>query len=149
MRPVWVCPPVLIALSIALMVITHLYLSVVRIFPFPWNMAGLLPLALGFWLNAWADRLFKRHKTTIKPHLRPSALITTGPFRFTRNPIYLGSTTILFGTSVLLGTLSPLVVTVGFSLTIALVFVPIEENNLAEVFGDQWHAYRKRVRRWL
>ncbi|MDD5173200.1 MAG: methyltransferase, partial [Patescibacteria group bacterium] len=57
-------------------------------------------------MNIWTDNIFKKGKTTVKPHEKPSTLIVSGPFRLSRHPMYLGMAAILFGVSILLGSLT-------------------------------------------
>ena len=72
-----------------------------------------------------------------------------GPFRFTRNPIYLGMVLLLSGAAVGLGSLSPWFVIPPFILAIAFDVIPAEEAMLTETFGDAYRAYQSRVRRWI
>ena len=115
----------------------------------PWRWLGLPAVAAGLVLVAWALRLFARGSTTHNPYGEPSALVTDGPFRFTRNPMYVGVTSVLSGIALLVGTLPFLAVPVAFAVTIQWAFVPREEANLARAFGPAWDDYRRRVRRWL
>jgi protein-S-isoprenylcysteine O-methyltransferase Ste14 len=63
--------------------------------------------------------------------------------------MYLGMDLILIGVALLLGTVSCLVPVVAFAYTMNRVFVPVEEQMLAETFGEEWEKYRARVRRWI
>jgi len=96
-----------------------------------------------------ADTAFKKEQTTVKPFETSSTLITTGVFQISRHPMYLGMILILFGIAILMGSLTPLIVIVIFSILIELVFARIEEKMLEEQFGSSWCAYKKRVRKWL
>jgi protein-S-isoprenylcysteine O-methyltransferase Ste14 len=78
-----------------------------------------------------------------------SALVVDGPFRFTRNPVYLGMVLFLFGVGVLLGSLTPFLVIPLFALVIDRRFVRVEEAMLTKAFGPSYSAYQSRVRRWL
>ena len=148
-KPKKVIPPlyffVLLLLSIALGV----YLPVLKIFFSPYTYAGIAPITIGVVLNLWADSLFKKNKTTVKPHLKPSALMTSGVFRVTRNPMYLGMTLILFGVSICVGSVSAFVSPVFFYLISERYFIPPGEAVMENVFGESYLAYKRRVRRWL
>lgn len=110
---------------------------------------GLAALAAGLSLLAAAAVMFVRARTTIIPHRRATSLVTTGPFRVSRNPIYTAFTIVTIGAALMLDTWWPIVTVVPAVLAVRnLVIVP-EERHLAEVFGDQYAAYRDRVRRWL
>ena len=67
----------------------HFLLPGPRVLAYPANLLGLLPLAVGVYLNLAADRLLKRYDTTVKPFQESTALLTTGVFGHTRNPMYI------------------------------------------------------------
>ena len=106
-------------------------------------------MGIGIWLNVWADGLFKRKDTTVKPHEKSSALILEGPFRFSRHPMYLGMVIGLLGVAILLGSLIVFLAPIAFLLTVHIIFVPLEENAMEETFGQEYLDYRNRVRCWL
>ena len=142
-------PPHLVALALLVMAALHFFLPVLHVLPWPWNLTGLLPLAVGMVVFLLAAIEFRRAHTTIMPFKPSSALITSGMYRVTRNPIYLGMTFWLIGAAMLFGTLTPLFVWPGFVLVVDLLFVRAEERMLAERFGDSFSAYRQCVRRWI
>jgi protein-S-isoprenylcysteine O-methyltransferase Ste14 len=77
------------------------------------------------------------------------ALITAGPYRFSRNPLYLGGNVLVFlGAALLLGSPAAVFVTI-IHLPFMDLFIRREERQLERDFGEQWLEYRKRVRRWL
>jgi len=145
----WPMPPTLLVASVTAMAGLHLLLPGPRWLASPWRWLGVAPIALGVVWNLWADRLFKRHRTTVKPHRAPTSLVCSGPFRISRNPMYVGMVAIAAGVAVLLGTVAPLIVLAAFTGILAGKFVPMEEQAMAEAFGDAWDDYRRRVRRWL
>lgn len=67
----------------------------------------MFPLIFGVALNISADRMFKQHKTTVKPFEESTSLVTDGVFRFSRNPMYLGMVLILSGVVLLAGSTTP------------------------------------------
>lgn len=113
------------------------------------SLLGLLPIGLGVALNYAAVLAFRRRATTTDPDGAPAALVTDGPYRFTRNPMYLGGVLILLGFGLLLGAALPFGVPPLYALLAATRFMPPEERRLALAFGDDYAAYRGRVRRWL
>jgi protein-S-isoprenylcysteine O-methyltransferase Ste14 len=117
--------------------------------PTPWNLAGLLPLAAGVWINLLADQALRRAGTTVKPFEKPSALLTDGAFRFSRHPMYLGFVLVLIGVAALLRSLTPWIVVPVFGAWMEVAFVRYEESALARAFGEEWDQYKTRVRRWL
>jgi protein-S-isoprenylcysteine O-methyltransferase Ste14 len=144
-----VLPPTYLYAAIAVMVALHFLFPVKRIIPFPWNLLGVLPLALGAALNIIADKAFRKAKTTVKPFQESAALITDGVYRISRHPMYLGFVLILIGLAVLLGSLTPFFVIPIFAVVMDRVFIVVEERMLDEKFGQAWLAYKGQTRRWV
>jgi protein-S-isoprenylcysteine O-methyltransferase Ste14 len=142
-------PTTYFLISIVAIFAFHLLFPVMTIIPFPWNLTGIIPLVIGFILNLVVDRAFHLANTTIKPFAESSILITSGVFQISRNPIYLGFVLILSGIAVLMGSLSPYLVVIAFTILINRIFIEVEERMLAEKFGVKWDDYKRRVRRWL
>ena len=142
-------PPVVLLLAIILLVVMHFLLPGPRVLAYPANLFGLLPLAIGVYLNLAADRLLKRYHTTVKPFQESTALLTTGVYGHTRNPMYLGFVFLLLGFALLLGSAGPLVIVALFPVLINLMYIRAEETMLRDRFGDEWVAYQTRVRKWL
>ncbi len=141
-------PPVVLLLAIILLAVMH-FLLPGRVLAYPANLVGLLPLAVGVYLNLAADRLLKRYHTTVKPFQESTALLTTGVYGHTRNPMYLGFVLLLLGIALLLGSAGPLVIVALFPVLINLMYIRAEETMLRDRFGDEWVAYQARVRKWL
>ncbi len=110
---------------------------------------SLAIVATGVWLSYRTVTLFERAGTTHKLAGESTALVIEGPFRWSRNPMYLGLTLIVFGIAIYGGSVPFLLVPVVFFLTLNFAFVPWEERRLEATFGDPYRAYRQRVRRWL
>ena len=113
------------------------------------RLAGLLLVVAGLALDFWSVGLFRRAGTSPLPFRPASAFVATGPYRFTRNPMYLGMTLLLAGVGLLLGRAwialaAP--VAAGF---LQLYAIPREERYLERTFGESYRQYRGQVRRWL
>jgi protein-S-isoprenylcysteine O-methyltransferase Ste14 len=147
--PKRILPPTYFLGSLALMAALAYALPITEVVAWRWRALGVAPIAVGVWLNLAADRAFRTRGTTVKPFEHSTALLTDGVFRFTRNPMYLGMTLILFGVALLLGALTPFLVGAAFVVVIKIRFIPVEERMLAETFGDVWEAYRARTPRWI
>jgi len=144
-----VLPPVYLFAAIVIAAALYLLLPGPKIIGLPWNLLGLIPLALGSALNLIADKAFKEHETTVKPYEESSALITTGAFRVCRHPMYLGFVLIILGIAVLMGSVTPFVVALVLGVVMEIVFIRTEEKMLEETFGDEWRLYKARVRKWV
>jgi protein-S-isoprenylcysteine O-methyltransferase Ste14 len=113
------------------------------------TIAGWCLMAIGFLLRAWATFHFYERRMKVISLVPQQALITSGPYRFSRNPLYLGGNVFMFlGAVLILGSPG------GIALTainiIAMDFmIRREEKQLERDFGERWVAYRSRVRRWL
>jgi protein-S-isoprenylcysteine O-methyltransferase Ste14 len=110
---------------------------------------GWVLLDAGFLLRVWATFDFYERKMRVIS-LEPQAkLVTSGPYRFTRNPLYLGGNVfIFFGAALLLGSPGALLITAAH-LPLVDLFVRREERQLEKTFGEDWLEYKSRVRRWV
>jgi protein-S-isoprenylcysteine O-methyltransferase Ste14 len=111
--------------------------------------AGCLLLAAGFLVRVWATYLFyERHMKVIS--LAPQKkLVTTGPYRWSRNPLYLGGNVfIFFGAALFLGSPAGLMIT-AIHLPLADRLIRGEERQLEHQFGEEWVRYKNQVRRWI
>jgi protein-S-isoprenylcysteine O-methyltransferase Ste14 len=142
-------PPAWFFTTIAVMLGLALFAPGRALVPDPWTLLGLVPIAAGVALNLAAVSAFRRSATTIEPDGTPAALVSDGPYRFTRNPMYLGGVVILLGLAVLLGAASPFLAPPLFAAIAATRFIPPEERKLARTFGHRYMTYRGSVRRWL
>lgn len=111
-------------------------------------LGGALALG-GALLSSAAIRTFRGRGTTILPHHPVAALVTGGPFRLTRNPMYVGLAAVYSGTALLVGTWWPLTLLPLVLLAVDRLVIAREEPYLARAFGTEYAAYRRRVRRWL
>lgn len=144
-------PPVVAACAAALMLGAAWVVPALTL-ELPWRVPAVIALAaLGGSLDLAALAQFLRARTTINP-LKPesaSALVTAGPYRFTRNPMYLGLTVLLIAWAVYLASLAALGLVPLFVLYIDRFQIAPEERVLAARFGAVYEDYRSRVRRWL
>ncbi len=113
------------------------------------NTLGWLLVLVGFGLMGWAALQFIRHKTSVVPRNVPKAFIAKGPYRFSRNPIYLADAAVLAGVALLLGSLVGLVLVPVFMRVIAKRFIEGEEAGLAAAFPEDFANFCLKTRRWL
>ena len=142
-------PPTYFNSSIFLIILIHFIVPGKTIISFPWNLSGIIPVIIGAVLNLMTDREFKINNTTVKPFEKSSILITSSVFKISRNPMYLGMVLVLIGISIFLGSVTPYVVVILFTVLINVLFIKTEEKMLAETFGDSWLEYKKKTRRWI
>jgi protein-S-isoprenylcysteine O-methyltransferase Ste14 len=113
------------------------------------QVLGSAVIFLGLVLLLLAGGLFKQAGTDLIPFKNVSALVTTGIYRLTRNPMYLGMAAILLGCGITVGAVFALVVTPVFMVIIELRFIRPEEEMLRGLFPEDFPEYCARVRRWL
>jgi protein-S-isoprenylcysteine O-methyltransferase Ste14 len=100
-------------------------------------------------LFAWAIVTVTRAGSNVPTNRPTTSIVESGPYRFTRNPIYLGMFLGLIGLAIAFDTLWLLLMLVPFALVIRYGVVAREEAYLERKFGDVYRGYRSRVRRWL
>jgi protein-S-isoprenylcysteine O-methyltransferase Ste14 len=113
------------------------------------TIGGILLLVAGALLAAWCLRIFWKARTTTVPGEASATLVTWGPYRLSRNPMYVALSVAYLGEAGILRQGWPLVF---LPLTIAYVnrmVIPLEERKLREVFGAKYEEYKARVRRWV
>ena len=144
-----VLPPIYLLVSLLVMTVAHALAPGPRVILPPWSYAGGGLVLAGLVLNAVSAGLFAHHHTAIKPFQESTALVTRGPFRYSRNPMYLGMLLVLMGVGVLFGTVTPFLVLPFFAIAMTRIFISAEERSLAERFGRVYLDYQHKVRRWL
>ena len=111
-------------------------------------IGGTALAAIGVGLGAWAFTHMLRARTHIDPYKPATALVTTGPYRFTRNPIYLAMTILYIGAAVSFRIIPALILLPIAILLLQFGVIRREERYLEAKFGDRYREYRSRVRRW-
>jgi len=144
-----ILPPKYFIIFLILSIVLHFIFPIKKVIFPPYTYFGFLFIIFGIILNMWTDSLFSKKKTTVKPFEDPSEFITSGPFKISRHPMYLGMTSILLGTAILHGTLITFIFPIIFVVLMEILFIPYEEKNLEKVFGNKYIKYKKQVRRWF
>ncbi len=142
-------PPIWLVASMALMWWLAQAVPIVTWSPGISASIGWLIIIASVILTLIAAWQFRRAGTPVIPRRDPNALVTGGPFRFSRNPIYLADVLVLVGWFLVLGALTPFLVIPVFAWVIEARFIRGEEAALRSTFGDEFDAYCTRVRRWL
>ena len=113
------------------------------------GLAGGVLFVIGAVIAAWGLLMFYRARTTTVPGKKSRKLVTRGPYRFSRNPMYVGLVIAYLGEAGILKQAWPILFlpfVVGY---LNWIVIPIEEARLTEVFGLDYEQYRARVRRWI
>ena len=123
------------------------------ILPEPWTwlarIVGIVMFAVGVWLISAAASRFRKIDNDPNPMTPTVALTFEGPYRFTRNPMYLGMTLILVGLAFVGNALWPLLAAIPVVAIIQSQVILKEERYLEAKFGAEYRAFRTRVRRWF
>jgi protein-S-isoprenylcysteine O-methyltransferase Ste14 len=128
-----------------------------RFHPLPWP--GLDDVAAriigygfglaGIGLTAWSITTLARAHTNILPNRGADKLVTTGPFRIWRNPLYMGETLIFLGLAQATGNIWMVVAAPLFALGIFVLSILPEERHMEARFGRAYLDYKARTRRWF
>ena len=147
--PIRIIPPIYILALIMLGYGLH------RLLPWsldtepPWRTAGFLITAGSFCLYLWTVWTMKASGTTIDVRIPARTLLVHGPFRFSRNPMYLAALLLFAGLGLITDAVWFWLSGAVFQQILQHLIVPIEERQLAELFTDRYQNYRQQVRRWL
>jgi len=142
-------PPTYWTVALVLTIGLHFVFPIYRYIHWPWSSIGIAIALFGGWITLQADSVFKRRGTTVKPFEDATELVTDGPFRISRHPMYFGMTMILLGVAILLGSVIALAPAVAFAVAMQVRFIPAEEASLERVFGEAYRAYAAKTRRWV
>ena len=115
----------------------------------PHRWIGVAVFAVGFLLAIWSFRQFRDFRADVSTHRRTTFVAATGPFSFSRNPIYLGMLIGLIGAAVAVNSAWILVGLVAWYPLIRWGVIAREEAYLERKFGDEYLTYKSRVRRWI
>lgn len=110
---------------------------------------GWLVVAGAIAIDFAAMRIMHSAKTTILPHKASTHLVISGPFSFTRNPIYLGNTMLMIGIGLIAGILWFILLAPLAAYATTKLAIEREEQHLQARFGKKYRDYMKRVRRWI
>jgi len=117
--------------------------------PSPPRRSGTAPAGSGFLLRFWATFQFYAHQIRVISLEPQDTLVTSGPSRFSRIPLYPGGNVFIFlGATLMLGSPTALIATL-LHLPLGDQFIRREEQQLKRRFGDEWRRYKAHVRRWL
>lgn len=142
-------PPLLFLICLVVALALHLWYPGWIWADAGYRWAGLILLPPGLWLLLSGSSLFARHGTNIHTFRKPDVLVIDGPFRFSRNPMYLGFALVLLSVCITLGSATPLLAWATFVAVAQFWYIPFEERVCEAHFGDAYRRYRARTRRWF
>jgi protein-S-isoprenylcysteine O-methyltransferase Ste14 len=142
-------PPALFFAFTAIMIGANWFEILLIHIPRTIRWGGAVLVVIGVCLALWGSTLFKRIPTNINTFSDPDVLVTSGPFRFSRNPMYTGMVAALTGTALLTGSLIGIAVLAAFICTATYIYIPYEEARMRHVFKERYAQYARQVRRWL
>ena len=138
-----------VVILFGLSILFHYLIPVMIVISQPYSYLGAVLMLLGFGLMTWTAILFRNEGTSFKLREGSFTLVTSGPFGFSRNPMYLGMLIWLVGLAVLLGSLIVFLFPILFFLISNLLIIPLEERKMVRLMTTRYIEYRKNVRRWL
>ena len=148
-RFVRIKPPIIAIVLLLISFGLHFLVQGEAKLPSSFRFAGIFIPVAGFCIMSWAFRLFQKKETPVVPTDKPTTVVSDGPFRFSRNPMYIGIILILLGIACSVGTFPMFLAPVTFLLIIDRIFIPYEERKMEDLFGQTYLEYKHRVRRWL
>jgi len=110
---------------------------------------GGLVFAVGAAIAGWGLFTFRKARTTTIPGRASAQLVTWGPYRFSRNPMYVGLAIAYVGEAIILRQRWPVFLLPTTLAYVNWVVMPLEQRKLTEVFGEEYSRYQRQVRRWL
>jgi protein-S-isoprenylcysteine O-methyltransferase Ste14 len=142
-------PPLIFLVAIVVGTLIHFSWPFLIPVPVIWRWVAGAVIVACVVLATWARTTFTRAGTNVNPHLPSTALVEAGPFRFTRNPMYVAMSVALIALAFATRVGWFLVLTVPVCALIHWGVVLREERYLAHKFGEPYNEYRQRVRRYL
>ena len=145
-------PPIVALIGILLIFLSKDYILILYLHPHLQNTLSLLFLIFGFVIIFLATKEFKKSETTVNP-MKPETstrLVTSGVFKYTRNPMYLGLASILLASCFYFSSLLGIIIYVPLFIFYITVFQIIpEEESMKSLYNDEYLDYCSKVRRWI
>jgi len=110
---------------------------------------GIVVFTVGALIAGWGLLTFRKARTTTVPGRASAQLVTWGPYRFSRNPMYVGLAIAYCGEAAIQRQLWPVILLPITLAYVNWVVIPLEQRKLTDVFGEEYARYQRRVRRWL
>jgi len=144
-----IAPPILTLIFIFIAYVAKWTIPLPFLVPSILRNIGFGLIVVGFLLGIAAFLEFRKARTTVDPHGSVSSIVTSGIYRFTRNPIYMGFLLMLIGIPLNSGTYWGLILVPVFIYFMNSLVIEHEEAYLEKKFGDVYTSYKSRMRRWF
>jgi len=143
-------PPNYFYLGLLLSGVLYLLFPQFNTIPLPWSLAGLPVIAAGFYIIIRSWKIFVHHGTSESYEAAATMLVTDDLYRYSRHPMYVSAVLASIGLCITLqGNLLSFAGPLFIFLVLNFVFIPYEEEQMIEQFGDAYREYMRRVRRWI
>lgn len=142
-------PPLIFLIAVLIGVGAHFLFPVPLSPATPWRILGAVFAVAAATIVLSARVQMLKAGTNVRPDLPSTAVVTGGPYRFTRNPMYLSLCLLNLGIGLMLRDLVPVILTLALAAVLQTGVIVREERYLEAKFGEVYSSYRRRVRRWL
>jgi protein-S-isoprenylcysteine O-methyltransferase Ste14 len=150
-KPLWIIripTPIWLIALVAIALVCDWLFAIPALFQY--KPVGIVLIVLGIGWAAWGNLTFRRQGAEIFPWSEThTTLVAVGPFRFTRNPMYVGLVITGLGAALMAGTWIMWLVPVVVFLLDQFIIIPFEEGSMERAYGDAYLDYKARVRRWI
>lgn len=143
-----ITPDICFAVILIISLLFHFYYPISKIILFPYTISGWIFILTGVIMVSILNSILIKNKTSIKPFESPNTLIVSGPYKYTRNPVYLGMILMVVGVELLLGSLIVFIFPVIFMFVLNKI-IDGEEKILEKIFGEEYLKYKNKVGRWV
>ena len=118
--------------------------------PALWNITGLIAVAIGLALYTWCLTFhFRSYRASVRVGFSPPHLVIGGPYKFSRNPMYMSGLFVWLGWTIFYGSPAVFIALLLLFSIFAFRVIPHEERQLETLFGDDYREYKRSVRRWI
>lgn len=148
-NPSKILPPYILAVLLCFCIVVQIIFHPSIMFGGSVKFGGFLLIVMGVFLVLWTHKLFVKNGTPVKHNQKPTFVVLEGPYRVTRNPMYIGVLTLLLGLGLLVGTWPFLLLPVVMFISLQTIYIPWEEKRMTELFGKVFEEYLNSTRRWI
>lgn len=143
-------PPIIGSIILVINIIANYFYPIAKVVIFPINLFGIIIIILGLYIAIKNKNLFDKLKVPVIPlEEKPTKLVTSGTYKISRNPMYLGLLISSLGIFILFGTITMLAGPIIFFFILNNWLIPKEEEMMYKTFGKKYLEYKNKVRKWI